>query len=91
MLSKIKYGIVGVSGRLGSEVKNVFTENGNELVFSYSLDGEWKTDIPKVIIDCSLPDVLGKTISYAKGILFPSYNCNNRFITGSIRVIKRIK
>jgi len=66
MLSKIKYGIVGASGRLGSEVRNVFSENGNELVFSYSLENEWKIDTPKVIIDCSLPDVLNKTISYAR-------------------------
>jgi 4-hydroxy-tetrahydrodipicolinate reductase len=66
MLTNIKYGIIGASGRLGSEVKNVFSESGNDLVFSYSMEGEWKTDTPKVLIDCSLPDVLEKTISYVK-------------------------
>lgn len=66
MLTNIKYGIIGGSGRLGSEVKNVFSESGNELVFSYSLEDEWKTDTPKLLIDCSLPEVLEKTISYVK-------------------------
>ena len=61
---KIKYGIIGVSGRLGSEVKNVLNEAGHNLVFQYDVDGEVMTESPEVIIDCSLPDVFEKTIVY---------------------------
>lgn len=63
MSDKIKYGVVGYKGRLGSEVVNVFTEAGHELVYKYDVDGESQTAVPQVIIDCSLPDVLEKTIS----------------------------
>lgn len=66
MTEKFKYGLIGSSGRLGLEVKNVFSENGNELVYSYALEGETKKTKPELIIDCSLPDVFNKTISLVK-------------------------
>ncbi len=63
MSGKIKYGVIGYKGRLGSEVVNVFKENKHSLVYTYDLDGVYQTGKPDVIIDCSLPDVLEKTIS----------------------------
>ncbi|MHB1685996.1 MAG: 4-hydroxy-tetrahydrodipicolinate reductase [Ignavibacteriaceae bacterium] len=63
---KIKYGIVGTSGRLGSEVKNVFNEANHELVFQYDIGGEKFIEKPEVLIDCSLPGVFEKTLAYQK-------------------------
>ena len=63
MSEKIKYGIVGYKGRLGSEVVNVFSERGHELVYKFDVNEETQTEKPAVIIDCSLPEVFPKTIS----------------------------
>lgn len=64
MSEKIKYGLIGSSGRLGSEVKGVFNENNYELVFSYDIEGETRGGKPELLIDCSLPEVFPKTLSY---------------------------
>jgi len=61
----MKYGIVGASGRMGSEVVNVFNEKKHKLVFAYDLEGEWQNEKPEVLVDCSLPDVFDKSIGYA--------------------------
>jgi 4-hydroxy-tetrahydrodipicolinate reductase len=90
MLSKIKYGIVGASGRLGNEVKNVFSESKNELVFSYSLEGERKTGIPKVLIDCSLPEVLDKTISYVKEFYSPLVIATTGLSKSQMQLLKEL-
>ena len=90
MLSKIKYGIVGASGRLGNEVKNVFSESENELVFSYSLEGEWKTNTPKVLIDCSLPEVLDKTISYVKEFYSPLVIATTGLSKSQMQLLKEL-
>lgn len=63
---KLKYGLIGSSGRLGTEVINVFNENHYELVFSFDINGVDKTTAPEILIDCSLPEVFSKSISYAK-------------------------
>lgn len=68
---KIKYGIIGASGRLGSEVKNVLNEAGHELVFQYDIDGEQYIENPEILIDCSLPDVFEKTIGYQSSFHTP--------------------
>jgi len=65
MDKKIKYGLIGSSGRLGSEVKKVFEEAGHNLVFQYDIDGEKKDDVPELLIDCSLPEVFSLTTTYA--------------------------
>lgn len=71
MTEKFKYGLIGSSGRLGSEVKTVFTENNHELVYSYALEGESKIVKPDILIDCSLPEVFNKTISLEKEFNVP--------------------
>ena len=61
----MNYGVVGASGRMGSEVINVFNEKKHTLVFAYDIEGVWKNEKPEVLIDCSLPEVFEKSIGYA--------------------------
>jgi len=61
----MKFGVIGASGRLGSEVIKLFEEKNHKLVFAYDLEGEWKNENPDLIIDCSLPEVFNTTIEYA--------------------------
>jgi 4-hydroxy-tetrahydrodipicolinate reductase len=65
-LSKIKYGLIGSSGRMGKEIISIMNENGNELVFEFDINGESYSGKPEVIIDFSLPVVLEKTIEYSR-------------------------
>lgn len=65
-MRKIKYGLIGSSGKMGREIENVFSEAGNECVFKFDIDGEQKIATPELLIDFSLPEVLEKTIDYIK-------------------------
>lgn len=65
-MRKIKYGLIGSSGKMGREIENVFSEAGNECVFKFDIDGEQKFVTPELLIDFSLPEVLEKTIDYIK-------------------------
>ena len=67
----MKYGLVGASGKLGKEVINVFTEQDNELVFSYDIQGDWKQSDPEILIDCSLPEAFDKMIAFTKSFNIP--------------------
>ncbi|MGE5807391.1 MAG: 4-hydroxy-tetrahydrodipicolinate reductase [Ignavibacteria bacterium] len=64
-MSKLKYGVIGSSGKMGKEIIAIMNENGNELVFKFDIDGESYSEKPEVLIDFSLPAVLEKTIEYA--------------------------
>ena len=64
-MQKIKYGIIGPSGRMGKEIKSLMDEYGNTLVFTFDIDGEWLEDTPKVIIDFSSPNAFDKVVDYA--------------------------
>ncbi len=67
-MRKIKYGVIGASGRMGNEIINIMNEKNNELVFKYNIDGEWRSELkvkPEVLIDFSLPDVFDKSIQFA--------------------------
>jgi 4-hydroxy-tetrahydrodipicolinate reductase len=70
-MQKIKYGLIGTSGRMGQEVKSLMEEYGNTLVFSYDIDGEWKIDKPQVIIDFSSAAAFDKSIDYALKLNVP--------------------
>ncbi|HMN50072.1 MAG TPA: dihydrodipicolinate reductase C-terminal domain-containing protein [Ignavibacteriaceae bacterium] len=65
-MRKIKYGLIGSSGKMGREIENVFSEAGNECVFKFDIDGEQKFATPELLIDFSLPEVLEETIDYIK-------------------------
>ncbi|HMA62349.1 MAG TPA: dihydrodipicolinate reductase C-terminal domain-containing protein [bacterium] len=67
----IKYGVIGINGRMGQEIFALFQEEGHELVFSFDKDGEMKKDDPQVLIDFSLPEALGSTIDYARKMEIP--------------------
>lgn len=69
-MENIKYGLLGSTGKLGKEVKNVFAEQKFQLVYELSLEGEIEKDIPQILIDCSLPENFENTISLAK-----KFNC----------------
>lgn len=66
MKDKLDYGLIGYKGRLGSEVQNLFSAHGYNLVYTSDIEGESQTAIPQVIIDCSLPDALNQNIRTAK-------------------------
>jgi len=68
---EMKYGIVGVSGKLGKEIVTVFTEHNNELVFSFDLLGEWKQSDPDILIDSSLPEAFDIMMPFAKRFNVP--------------------
>ena len=65
-MRKIKYGLIGSSGKMGREIENVFSENGHTCVLKFDIDGEQKFESPELLIDFSLPEVLEKTIDYIK-------------------------
>jgi 4-hydroxy-tetrahydrodipicolinate reductase len=90
MAKKFKYGLIGSSGRLGLEVKNIFSENGNELVYSYALEGESKISKPDVIVDCSLPDVFNKTTSMVKEYEVPLVMATTGLSAEQIQKLKDI-
>ena len=89
-MRKFKYGLIGSSGRLGLEVKNVFSENGNELVYSYALEGESKAGKPDVLIDCSLPDVFDKTISVEKDFTVPLVIATTGLSSEQLQTLKKL-
>lgn len=70
-MKKIKYGIIGASGKMGKEIESVFTEAGHECVFKFDVDGEWKSGNPELLIDFSLPIVFDETIKYANTFNVP--------------------
>jgi len=67
----MKYGLIGASGKLGKEVIEVFTENKNELVFSFDIQGDWKQSEPEILVDCSLPEAFDKMLSFTKEFNIP--------------------
>jgi 4-hydroxy-tetrahydrodipicolinate reductase len=73
-MHKIKYGLIGPTGRMGKEVKAVMDEYGNSFVFSFDIDGEWKIDDPQVIIDFSSPEAFNKSVDYALQFKVPLVN-----------------
>ncbi|GAB6282247.1 MAG: 4-hydroxy-tetrahydrodipicolinate reductase [Ignavibacterium sp.] len=70
-MGKIKYGIIGASGRMGNEIISIMNENNNELVFRYDLEGEWMKEKPQLLIDFSLPEVFEISINYALNFKVP--------------------
>ena len=90
MSNKIKYGLIGASGRLGREVKNIFIENNYELVFSYDIEGEDRKGKPELLIDCSLPDVFPKTLAYLNEFNIPLIIATTGLSDNNINELKKI-
>jgi 4-hydroxy-tetrahydrodipicolinate reductase len=70
-MKKIKYGLIGSSGKMGQEIKSVFSEVGHECVFTFDLDGENIKEKPDLLIDFSLPVVLPRTLNYLQEFNVP--------------------
>ncbi|MFP4547025.1 MAG: 4-hydroxy-tetrahydrodipicolinate reductase, partial [Fidelibacterota bacterium] len=66
----MRYGIIGINGRMGQEIKGLFDDQGHDLVFSYDKDEEFRQSKPEIIIDFSLPNALDKTLNYVQ-----EFNC----------------
>ncbi len=64
-MRQIKYGLIGLSGRMGKEVKSLMDEYDNSLVFSYDIGGENEIDKPEILIDFSSPYAFDKSIEFA--------------------------
>ncbi len=73
-MQKIKYGLIGSSGRMGKEVKSIMDEYENSLVFFFDIDGEWKVDEPQVLIDFSSAEAFDTSIDYALKFKVPLVN-----------------
>ena len=84
----MKFGIIGASGRLGSEVVKLFNEKDHQKVFAYDLNGEWKNDKPEILIDCSLPMVFDKTIGYASDFNVPFIIATTGLTDNNLELIK---
>jgi|ERR1035437_355622 4-hydroxy-tetrahydrodipicolinate reductase len=68
---RIKYGIIGGSGRMGQEIELLLEESGHKCVFKYDIIGEWKSENPEVMIDFSLPQAFNNTVNYVKKYKIP--------------------
>lgn len=90
MSDKIRYGLIGASGRLGSEVKKVFNENNYELIFSYDIEGETRKGRPELLIDCSLPEVFPKSLEYIKEFDVPLIIATTGLSDENINELKKI-
>ena len=84
----MKFGIIGASGRLGSEVVKLFNEKDHQKVFAYDLNGEWKNDKPEILIDCSLPMVFDKTIGYASDFNVPFIIATTSLTDNNLELMK---
>ena len=85
----MKYGLVGASGKLGKEVINVFTEQDNELVFSFDIQGDWKQSDPEILIDCSLPEAFEKMIAFASSFNIPVIVATTGLTDDQIKQLKK--
>ena len=90
MAQKIKYGLIGSSGRLGSEVKNVFKDAGHELVFQFDIDGEKLVEKPEILIDCSLPEVFEKSLGYQKTFQTPMVVATTGLSAGQLNQLNEL-
>lgn len=70
-MEKIKYGIIGASGKMGLEIEQIMTEAGHEVVFKYDKNGVWKQANPEVLIDFSSPETLERTLDFAHDFSIP--------------------
>jgi len=89
-MNKIKYGIVGSSGKMGKEIIAIMNENGNELVFKFDIEGELYSEKPEVLIDFSLLAVLEKTIEYALKFKSPLIIGTTGFNDAQIKKIHKL-
>ncbi len=59
-----KYGLIGATGKMGTEIQALFNEKGHQCVFKFDLDGEWKSEEPELLIDFSTASNFSRTVDY---------------------------
>ena len=84
----MKYGLIGVSGRLGKEVAEVFAEHNHELVFTFDISGEWVEKNPEILIDCSLPEVFEKSVAFVNQFKVPLIIASTGLTDENIKSLK---
>ena len=57
----MKYGLVGASGRMGGEIRRIFS--AHELCYTLDITGETGEGVPEVMVDFSQPSALGATLA----------------------------
>lgn len=85
----MKYGVIGASGRLGSEVIKLFEEKNHKLVFAYDLEGEWRNENPDLLVDCSLPEVFNTSIEYACELNKPFIIATTGLTEDNVKAMKK--
>ncbi|MCE1189121.1 MAG: 4-hydroxy-tetrahydrodipicolinate reductase [Ignavibacteria bacterium] len=62
----MKYGIVGISGKMGQEIVAVMNERGHQLTMSMDIVAQNMREKPDVLIDFSLPAAFQKTKEFVE-------------------------
>lgn len=65
----MKYGLIGASGRMGSEIQKAFASH--ELCFTLDVTGETIREAPEVLLDFSLPAAFEKTVEAVRRFCCP--------------------
>ncbi len=86
----MRYGIIGRSGRMGSEIDKLFKEKGHELVFSYDEDGEFYEKVPEVLMDFSSPIIFDKVVEYTKRFKVPLIIGTTGLTEGNFEVLREL-
>ncbi len=67
----MKYGIIGINGRMGKKIKSLFKKNEHKLVFSFDINHKMEKEKPEVLIDFSMPGALDQTIEFIEKFKCP--------------------
>jgi len=70
-MKKLKFGVIGFTGKLGKEVVNLFEEKGYNLVLKINSKITEQIEKPDVIIECGLSNTIDKSIKLAEKLLVP--------------------
>jgi 4-hydroxy-tetrahydrodipicolinate reductase len=90
MPKKIKYGLIGFSGKLGSEVESLFAEKNHQLVFMLNKNNEKKVSRPDVLIDCSLATGFDQRIYLAESFKCPLITAVTGLSEYQIKILKKL-
>lgn len=86
----MRFGIIGINGRMGREIHDLFVEEGHEMVFSFDKDREVRQSVPEVLIDFSLPEAFDKTMTYVEEFQCPLIIGTTALNTDQIAQLQRI-
>lgn len=62
----MRYGIVGAKGKMGKELKELFSSHGDELVLEMDVGHFVERGVPEVIVDFSSPSAVPTTVELCK-------------------------